>query len=70
MVAFLLATGAGAAFGATIDFKKLENSAGDNADSDAQNFLTIAYIPAALILIGGIATGISSVHSSLALTKT
>ncbi|KAL8053116.1 hypothetical protein ABFS82_05G052100 [Erythranthe guttata] len=67
IVVFLLATGAGAAFGLTMDLKKLDSNGND---SKVQDFLTIAYIPSAFLLVGGIAAGISSVHSSLALTKT
>lgn len=64
---FLLATAAGAAFGATMDLKS--NFIRWDEESKTEDFLTMAYIPSAFLLLGGIATGISSVHSSLALTK-
>ncbi|KAI3453217.1 hypothetical protein Pfo_009880 [Paulownia fortunei] len=65
IMAFLLATGAGAAFGATLDMKKYTG----DSNSKIQDFLTMVYIPAAFLLVGCLASGISSVHSSLALTK-
>ncbi|KAI3453216.1 hypothetical protein Pfo_009879 [Paulownia fortunei] len=66
IMALLLATGVGAAFGATLDMKKYT----DDSESKIQDFLTMAYIPAAFLLVGCLASGISSVHSSLALIKT
>ncbi|KAL2233239.1 UNVERIFIED_CONTAM: CASP-like protein PIMP1 [Sesamum indicum] len=61
----LLATGAGAAFGATMDIKKY---AGDRIPK-LQDFLTVIYVPTTFLLVGCIACAISSVHSSLHLPR-
>ncbi|PIM97388.1 hypothetical protein CDL12_23106 [Handroanthus impetiginosus] len=66
IMAFVLTTGAGAGFGATVDMKKYKYTSDDNK---IQDFLTTSYVPAAFLLLGSFASGISSVHSSLALTK-
>ncbi|KAK4423341.1 hypothetical protein Salat_1916900 [Sesamum alatum] len=57
----LLATSAGAAFGATMDIKKY---AGDRIPK-LQDFLTVVYVPTTFLLVGCIACAVSSVHSSL-----
>ncbi|KAL0296536.1 UNVERIFIED_CONTAM: CASP-like protein 4D1 [Sesamum radiatum] len=61
----LLGLSAGAAFGATMDIKKY---LGDNLPK-LQDFLTVVYIPSAFLLVGCIACGLSSVHSSFALPR-
>ncbi|KAG8382652.1 hypothetical protein BUALT_Bualt05G0099600 [Buddleja alternifolia] len=65
LVTLFLATGAGAAFGATLDMKKYVL----DSESKVQDYLTMVYIPAAFLVVGCIGCGISSVHSSLALTN-
>ncbi|KAH6790357.1 hypothetical protein C2S51_005363 [Perilla frutescens var. frutescens] len=66
MVAFILATAAGTAFGATMELKNVK---WENNQDNMEDFLTVEYISAAFILVGSIACGISSIHSSLALTN-
>ncbi|XP_011070713.1 CASP-like protein 4D1 [Sesamum indicum] len=61
----LLGLGAGAAFGATMDIKKY---VGDNIPK-LQDFLTVVYIPSTFLLVGCIACGVSSVHSSFLLPR-
>ncbi|PIN20830.1 hypothetical protein CDL12_06468 [Handroanthus impetiginosus] len=59
---YLLATGAGAGFGLTVDLKQ-------NDDSETNSFLNKAIAAASLLLIGFIFSAISSVFSSLSLSK-
>ncbi|KAL3835283.1 hypothetical protein ACJIZ3_010019 [Penstemon smallii] len=66
VMVFVLATGVGAAFGATMDLKKVRWEV-DN--SRLQDFFTMIYVSAAFLLVGCLTSGISSVHSSLALSK-
>ncbi|XP_075482881.1 CASP-like protein 4D1 [Primulina tabacum] len=67
IISFVLTTGAGSAFGSTMDLKKYFDLG--NADSKFQDYLSMGYIPAAFLLVGCIATLISSVHSSFGLSK-
>ncbi|MCD7471480.1 hypothetical protein HAX54_011934 [Datura stramonium] len=63
----ILATGGGAALGATMDLKKIVYN---DDNSKHQDFLNLMYIPTAFLWAGLVASGISSVLSSLSLHKT
>lgn len=77
----LLATGVGAAFGATVDLKsnmdQLEDAFELSLDttifspivSKFDDFFNRAYIPTIFLLIAFLTSGVSSLLSSLALTK-
>ncbi|KAL8520758.1 hypothetical protein ACS0TY_011345 [Phlomoides rotata] len=67
VVAFVLATGVGAAFGVTVDMKRLWGLS-DDADK-IQDFYTMAYIPAVFLLVASISCLVSTIHSSLTLTR-
>ncbi|KAK4373409.1 hypothetical protein RND71_008793 [Anisodus tanguticus] len=63
----VLATGAGAALGATMDLKKIVYN---DDNSKYHDFLNLMYIPAAFLWAGLVSSGISSILSSLSLHKT
>lgn len=67
MTTVLVATGGGAAFCATVDLKRVE---WNDYNSKMQDFLSVGYVAAAFGVVGCIASLSSSIHSSLALTKT
>ncbi|RVW34605.1 CASP-like protein 4D1 [Vitis vinifera] len=84
VISYLLATGVGAAFGATFDLKKnlddLErlvrrmNIYGSallfsEIRSKLDDFFNLAYVSAGLLLLGFLCFGVSSIISSLALSK-
>ncbi|KAL3837777.1 hypothetical protein ACJIZ3_022368 [Penstemon smallii] len=64
VLSYLLATGAAACFGLTVDLNRLPEN-----DSEAQGFLNKANAAASLLFIGFIFSAISSVFSSLSLPK-
>ncbi|KAK6145340.1 hypothetical protein DH2020_022160 [Rehmannia glutinosa] len=63
-LSYMLATGAAAAFGLTVDLNRLPGN-----DSDTQDFLNKANAAASLLFIGFIFSAISSIFSSLSLPK-
>ncbi|KAA8529896.1 hypothetical protein F0562_034500 [Nyssa sinensis] len=71
VVSFILATGVGAAFGATVDLKRRLDSSGNHSEhkSKFDDFFNVAYISAGFLLIGFFSSGVSSVISSLSLAK-
>ncbi|KAG6396797.1 hypothetical protein SASPL_142954 [Salvia splendens] len=76
VAALLVATATGAVFGTTGDMKKIRlvfvttvDMTKIQRDNELERFLSVSYIAAAFLLVGSIACWISSVHSSLALSK-
>ncbi|KAF3639486.1 putative ubiquitin carboxyl-terminal hydrolase 12-like [Capsicum annuum] len=67
VILFLLATGAAAGLGLTVEYNRLMDK--DNTTEDIQNFINIANASASLLLLGSISSAISSVFSSLNLPK-
>ncbi|PHT60409.1 DnaJ protein -like protein 2, partial [Capsicum baccatum] len=67
VILFLLATGAAAGLGLTVEYNRLMDK--DNTTEDTQNFINIANASASLLLLGSISSAISSVFSSLNLPK-
>ncbi|KAM3345376.1 CASP-like protein PIMP1 [Capsicum galapagoense] len=67
VILFLLATGAAAGLGLTVEYNRLMDK--DNTTEDIQNFINIANASASLPLLGSISSAISSVFSSLNLPK-
>ncbi|XP_051149288.1 CASP-like protein 4D1 [Andrographis paniculata] len=77
----LLATGVGAAFGITVDLKKILNSSVDDLEQNLDittlslarvklnDFFDRVYFPAVLLLVAFLACGASSIVSSLALSN-
>ncbi|KAK4480685.1 hypothetical protein RD792_013763 [Penstemon davidsonii] len=64
VLSYLLATGAAACFGLTVDLNRDPGN-----DSEAQGFLNKANAAASLLFIGFIFSAVSSVFSSLSLPK-
>ncbi|XP_073042026.1 CASP-like protein PIMP1 [Primulina eburnea] len=73
VVSYLLATGAAACFGFTVDVKRLndasENVAGIAGNTDTDKFLNKANAAAAVLFVGFIFSALSSIISSLSLPK-
>ncbi|XP_073290835.1 CASP-like protein PIMP1 [Primulina huaijiensis] len=73
VVSYLLATGAAACFGFTVDLKRLndasENVAGIIGNTDTDKFLNKANAAAAVLFVGFIFSALSSIISSLSLPK-
>ncbi|XP_073129201.1 CASP-like protein PIMP1 [Henckelia pumila] len=67
LVSYLLATGAAACFGLTVDLKRITDQGGN--DSDTDNFLNKANASAAVLFIGFIFSAVSSIISCLSLPK-
>ncbi|KAL0349202.1 UNVERIFIED_CONTAM: CASP-like protein PIMP1 [Sesamum angustifolium] len=63
-LSYMLATGAAAGFGLTVDLNR-----GFGSDSDTQSFLNKANAAAALLLIAFVFSAVSSVFSSFSLPK-
>ncbi|KAL8470462.1 hypothetical protein ACS0TY_033084 [Phlomoides rotata] len=63
VVSYILATGAGAGFGLTVDTKRGEDN------SDINSFFNRASAAASLLLIGFLFSAVSSIFSSLSLPK-
>ncbi|XP_075499760.1 CASP-like protein PIMP1 [Primulina tabacum] len=73
VVSYILATGAAACFGFTVDVKRLndasENVAGIAGNTDTDKFLNKANAAAAVLFVGFIFSALSSIISSLSLPK-
>ncbi|XP_073042030.1 CASP-like protein PIMP1 [Primulina eburnea] len=67
VVSYLLATGAAACFGLTVDLKRINDQG--IVDSDTDRFLNKANAAAALLFIGFIFSAMSSIISCLSLPK-
>lgn len=66
MVAFLLATAAGAGFAATYEFKKLlKNLFGNLSDAQTRQFLDRGYVSVGLLFLGFICMALLSLLSSI-----
>ncbi|KAH0755505.1 hypothetical protein KY290_025775 [Solanum tuberosum] len=67
IILFLLATGAAAGLGLTVEYNRLKDN--DDTTQDIQNFINIANASASVLLLGSISSAISSIISSLNLPK-
>ncbi|XP_055804985.1 CASP-like protein PIMP1 [Solanum dulcamara] len=67
IILFLLATGAAAGLGLTVEYKRLMDT--DDTTQQIQNFMNIANTSASLLLMGSLFSVISSFSSSLNLPK-
>ncbi|KAK4489293.1 hypothetical protein RD792_005097 [Penstemon davidsonii] len=68
VISYMLATGAAAGFGLSVDLARLLQAQG-NFNSTAESFLQKANVSASLLFMGFLFSAISSVFSSLSLPK-
>ncbi|XP_049354816.1 CASP-like protein PIMP1 [Solanum verrucosum] len=67
IILFLLATGAAAGLGLTVEYNRIKDN--DETTQNIQNFINIANASASVLLLGSISSAISSIISSLNLPK-